>query len=269
MKRTLMILIVSSLLSGAGISAVSAEEDPAVKLMSESHQQYYYAADGGQARVKMVLTNKKGRTREREFWMLRRDVADMGNQRYYTYFIKPADVSRTAFLVHKQAEGNDDRWLYVPALDLVKRVAADDRRSSFVGSDFTYEDVSGRLPILDNHEIIGPDSVLGQAVTRVKNTPKDPNTADYQYRISWIANDTKLPLKEEYFDKKGELVRRFEIGKVEIIEDIPTATERTIYDLKKGSQTTITFADITYASEISPEDFNERLLKNPPREYTR
>lgn len=267
MKQVLVMLITTSVLCGVG--SVAAEEPTAVQLMTASHQAYYYAEDGGQSRVTMVLTNKKGRTREREFWMLRRDVEDMGDQRYYTYFIKPADISRTAFLVHKNAEGNDDRWLYLPALDLVKRIAADDRRSSFVGSDFSYEDVSGRLPILDDHELVGADTALGRPATKIKSTPKDSKTADYQYCITWIDDETKLPLRGDYYDKKDKVVRRFTVDEIETIEEVPTATVRTIHNLKKGSHTTISFSNITYKIEMKPDDFNERLLKNPPREYTR
>jgi hypothetical protein len=251
------------------ILANALADEAATTLMEESHQNYFYTADGGTAKVTMEITDKKGRTREREFWMLRVDVEDMGDQRYYTYFIKPADVQRTAFLVHKKAEGNDDRWLYVPALDLVRRIAADDSRASFVGSDFTYEDVSGRLPSLDNHEIAGADSAMGRAATKVKSTPKDKKTADYEYRYTWVDNETTLPLKEEYIDKKGETVRRFEVGKIEVIEDIPTAIVRTMYDLKKNRSTIISFNEVTYKTELKADDFNERLLKNPPADYTR
>lgn len=250
-------------------TVIPAEEQSAEKLMNDSHYAYFYAGDGGSARVRMVLTDKKGRTREREFWMLRRDVEDMGDQRYFTYFIKPADISRTAFLVHKKAEGNDDRWLYLPALDLVKRIAADDRRSSFVGSDFTYEDISGRLPILDHHEIIGADTALGRTATKVKSTPKDPKTADYLYRISWVDDETKLPIKEEYFDKKEKLVRIFTIGKIETIEEIPTAIERTMIKLKTHHTTTISLSEVTYQGALDVKKFNERLLRNPPAAYTR
>ncbi|HUU46871.1 MAG TPA: outer membrane lipoprotein-sorting protein [Acidobacteriota bacterium] len=244
-------------------------DDAAEALMNESHQAYYYAADGGSARVTMVLTDKKGRTRNREFWMLRRDVEDMGDQRYYTYFIKPADISRTAFLVHKNAAGNDDRWLYMPSLDLVKRIAADDRRTSFVGSDFTYEDVSGRLPILDTHEIIGADTALGRSATKVKSTPKDPKTADYAYRVTWVDDATKLSLREEYYDKNDVEVRLFEVGKIETIDGIPTAVERTMSDLKGNHSTTISFAEISYAAPLDADEFNERLLRNAPSAYTR
>jgi len=243
-------------------------DEAATTLMQQSHKAYFYAGDGGQARVEMTLTDKKGRTREREFWMVRRDVEDMGDQRYYTHFIKPADVRRTSLVVHKNAEGNDDRWLYVPALDLVRRIAADDRRSSFVGSDFTYEDVSGRLPKMDNHEFRGSDSIMGHSATKVKSTPKDDGTADYQYRITWVDNETKLPLREEYYNDKGEVVRRFEVEQIEVIEDIPTAVVRTMHDLGESQHTTIRFSDVSYGTPLDADQFNERLLKNPPAEYT-
>ncbi len=267
MKRIVTVVLTLALV--VVTSQLVTADSTAVKLMEESHAKYYYAKDGGHSRVTMVMTDKKGRERERVFWMLRADVADMGDQRYYAYFIKPGDVARTAFLVHKKAEGNDDRWLYIPSLDLVRRIAADDRRASFMGSDFTYEDVSGRLPVLDHHEIVGQDSVMGRAATKVKSTPKDPGTADYAYRYTWVGDETKLPVREEYYNKKDELVRTFEVGKIEVIEGVPTAVERTMTMVKDNQLTTITFEDISYKTSLEPDDFNERLLKNPPREYAR
>ena len=250
-------------------ASVLAQPPAALDLMNQSHLAYYYAGDGGQARVVMVLTDTQGKTRTREFWIARRDVADMGDQRYYTYFLKPADVARTAFLVHKKAQANDDRWLYIPTLDLVKRIATDDRRASFVGSDFTYEDISGRLPSLDNHEIIGPDTAMGHPATKVKSTPKDAKTADYAYRFTWVDNESRLPLREEYVDKKGATARRFQIDRVETVEAIPTAVERTMFNLETGRKTTISFTNITYKTNLAADDFNERLLKNPPADFAR
>ena len=250
-------------------AAGSAQAQDPTETMNESHAAYYYAKDGGYAKVEMTLTDKKGRTRERMFWMVRRDVEDMGDQRYYTYFLEPADVRRTGFLVHKKAEGNDDRWLYIPALDLVKRIAADDRGSSFVGSDFTYEDVSGRLPLLDNHELLGEDTVTGRAVYKIKNTPKDRGTADFAYRVSYVDKENLLPLKEEYYDDKDRLQRVFEILEVKEVEGVPTATMRKMTDSKKGSFTELSFTEVSYETALEADDFSERMLKNPPRRFTR
>jgi outer membrane lipoprotein-sorting protein len=262
-------LIVAALLTFGVVLEAAAQDGDALAIMNDSHKTYYYAGDGGHAKVSMVLTDKKGRTREREFWMVRRDVEDMGDQRYFTYFLKPADVSRTGFLVHKNAEGSDSRWLYIPSLDLVKRIAANDSGSSFVGSDFAYEDVSGRLPIMDNHEILGEDTVNDRTVLKIKNTPKEAKTADYAYRISYIDKENHLPLKEEYFDKKDRLARVFDALTVEDVEGFPTATKRRMTNTRKGSFTVLTFTDMTYVATLDADAFSERMLKNPPRKYTR
>lgn len=265
MKSTLFTLMFAL---GIFTAANAALADDATQLMTDSHMAYYYAGDGGSAKVSMTIVDKKGRKRERNFWMLRRDIEDMGDQNYYTYFITPADVRRTGFLVHKHADGNDDRWLYVPALDLVKRIAADDRSSSFVGSDFSYEDVSGRLPSLDAHELLGEEAVDGRPAFRVKSTPKDKNTAAWTHRLSWVCQDSKLPLKEEFY--KGEkLMRVFTLTGIEDIEGFPTGTVRTMRDVKRGKHTVIRFDEISYEIKLAASDFSERMLKSPPREYTR
>jgi len=253
----------------AVLAPVRASDSEGLELMNEAHQVYYYAGEGGQARVTMEIVDSRGRTREREFWMLRSDLADMGDQRYYTYFLKPADVRRTTFLVHKHAEGNDDRWLYIPALDLVKRIAANDRGSSFMGSHFSYEDVSGRLPLMDTHQILGQESVDGRAATKVKSTPKEAGTADYAYRLTWVCNESHLPLREEYYGDDGEVQRRFEILEVADVEGIPTAVKRSMEDVDGGGHTVLHFSELSYEPPLEAQAYNERLLKNPPREYTR
>lgn len=242
-----------------------AQETPdALAIMNQTHQALYYAADGGKGQVTMTLTDKKGRSREREFWMFRTDIADMGDQNYYVYFTKPSDVRRTTVLTLKHAEGDDDRWLYIPSVDLVKRIAASDTRSRFVGSDFTYEDVSGRLPKLDNNELMPEEELDGKKVTVVKSTPLEPKKASFAWKITWIDPANKLPIKEEYFDKKGKLIRRMTVDKVEVIDEIPTAMSRTMVDLKSNHSTTITFTSVSYEVELEADQYKERLLKNPP-----
>ena len=77
--------------------------------------------------------------------MLRKNYGEAGGeQKFFMYFFQPADVKDMTFMVYKYPAKDDDRWLFVPAINMVRRIAAQDKTSSFVGSDFTYEDVSGR-----------------------------------------------------------------------------------------------------------------------------
>jgi hypothetical protein len=226
----------------------------------------YYQGDDGKAKVKMVITSKQGQKREPEFIILRKDVKDGGDQNYFVYFQRPADVRKMVYMVHKHSDVNkdDDRWLYLPALDLVKRIAAGDKRTSFVGSDFLYEDVSGRSLQEDTHELI---ETTDKSFV-VKNVPKKPDAVEFSYFNVAIDRKTYVPMKMDFFDKEGKLYRVIESKKVEVIQDFPTVTKSLVSDLKTGSKTEMEFTEVKY--NISLEDiFQERYLRRPPREAIR
>ncbi|HKK21735.1 MAG TPA: outer membrane lipoprotein-sorting protein [candidate division Zixibacteria bacterium] len=246
--------------------AITASAQDANEIMKKSHLAYYYAGNDGLAEVTMTLTDKRGKERVREFTMLRRDESDGGNQEYYTYFKKPSDVSRLTFMVHKMTDGNDLRWLYVPSVDLVKPISADDKNSSFVGSDFTYEDVSGRRWTEDNHTYKGEQDLNGTAVYVIESVPKEPYKG-FARKVSYIDKDNFLPLKEEYYDSKNNLERIFTAEKVDTVDGIPTVTIRKMDNVQKKSFTTVDFTSIKYNVGIEADVFSERYLKTPPRKY--
>lgn len=133
------VLLSVSLALGLVARAARAEDVPDVQtIVNKANIVAYYQGDDGKATVKMTIRDKQGNTREREFNILRKDVTDGGDQNYFVYFQRPADVRRMVYMVYKHADVNrdDDRWLYMPAYDLIKRIAAGDKRTSFVGSDF-------------------------------------------------------------------------------------------------------------------------------------
>jgi len=253
------------MLSMTWFSAGSSAQD-AAEIMKTSHLAYYYAGDDGLSQVTMTLVDKKGKERNREFVMLRLDIEEGGKQNYYTYFKKPSDVSRMTFMVHKTPDGNDRRWIYVPAVDLVKPISADDKNSSFVGSDFTYEDVSGRHWSEDNHSLLEDSQVGDKPVFVVESIPKTAYKG-FAKKVTYIDKTSYLPLKEEYFDKKGVLVREFIAESIEEIDGIPTITTRVMKNIKKKSHTVVAFSSISYDVGIDESLFTERYLKNPPRKY--
>jgi len=188
---------VALLLCVAGISlAQDAPEniDPGT-YMRESHLAMYYAGDDGRSMVDMTITDARGGTRSRRFVMIRRDEEDGGRQRYFTYFYEPNDVRRTTFMVWKDPEADDARWIYVPAVDLVKRISAKDKGSSFVGSDFSYEDVSGRHWTQDQHEYLRAEEVGERRAWVVQSVPRGKD--DFSRKLTWVDTETALPLREE------------------------------------------------------------------------
>ena len=226
----------------------------------------YYQGDDGKATVKMVITNKQGQKRQREFNILRKDVDDGGDQKYFVYFQRPVDVRRMTYLVLKHADPkkDDDRWLYLPALSLVKRIAGGDKRTSFVGSDFLYEDVSGRSLLEDTHELIETTDKF----FIVKNVPKQPDTVEFSYYSVSIDRKNFVPMKMEFFDKNNKLYRTIESVKIETIQDFATVVKSVVTNLQTGSKTEMEFSNVQYNIKLG-DIFTERYMQRPPREAMR
>jgi hypothetical protein len=269
MKQILTLILILGLalpLFAAGENAASKEVPDVETIVSKANIVAYYQGKDGKAKVKMTITNKQGQKREREFNILRKDMEDGGDQKYFVYFLKPPDVRKMVYMVHKHADPDkdDDRWLYLPALDLEKRIAAGDKRTSFVGSDFLYEDVSGRSLKEDTHELVKTTDEL----FIVKNVPKKPDTVEFSYYNVAIDRKTYVPMKMEFYDKENKLYRVIESQKVEVIQKFHTVVKSVVSDLKSGSKTEMEFIDVKY--DIDLEDiFQERYLRRPPREVMR
>ena len=268
--KLLSILIITLMFS----AALFAANDPNTlekitdveTIVSKANLTAYYQGNDGKAKVKMTITDKKGQTRNREFIILRKDLKDGGDQKYYVYFLKPADVRKMVFMVHKHTDINkdDDRWLYLPGLDLVKRIAAGDKRTSFVGSNFLYEDVSGRNLQEDIHEIIETNDNYYV----VKIVPKIPDSVEFSYFNVSIDRKTFVPMKMDFYDKKSKLYRIIESKKIETIQKFPTVVKSVVSDLNTGSKTVMEFTDVKYNINLK-DIFTERYLRRPPKEAKR
>lgn len=253
------------------------QKTPTVEQIVEAANRVgYYQGKDGRAQVEMEIVDAQGRKREREMTILRRDQPNpaakadeadddsyCGEQRFYVRFKRPADVDKTTFLVWKKPGEDDDRWLYLPALDLVKRVSSADKRSSFVGSNFCYEDVSGRHVQADEHTLV--ETTKSYYV--VESKPKDKASVEFAAYKMWIHRATFVIVKVEYRDDKDEVYRTYEALGVETIQGRPTVTKARMKDLRTKGETTVTYKDVAYDIGLPEDIFTERYLRQAPRKF--
>ncbi len=268
-KVLLMILVVTVVFSMCSFAQNSPSVDDIVK---KANLVAYYKGADGKAKVSMTIKDSQGRTSKKEFTILRRDSVETdesdtfdGDQKFYVYFHLPADVNKMGFLVWKHVKSDDDRWLYLPALDLVKRIAATEKRTSFVGSDFFYEDVSGRNLVEDTHKLI--ETTKDYFV--VDNVPKDPKTVEFSHYKMWIHKESFITVKVEYYDKQNEKYREYQALKVDRIQGYPTVTKAVMKDIKAGSETVLNYSKIVYNIELPDNIFSERYLRKAPAKFLR
>lgn len=257
----------AAVMLGAVLSFAAQAEDltEVGQIVEQANHAAYYQGDDGRSEVRMLITDGQGREQLRQFTILRKDVSDGGDQYFYVAFSRPADVRNTVFMVAKHLDRDDDRWLYLPGLDLVKRIAAGDKRTSFVGSHFFYEDVSGRNPAEDSFELLATDDTY----YHLKATPREPGSVEFTHYEVWIDKQTMLPMRIDYFDQTEDAYRRVEALKVRDVQGFPTVTESRVSDLQNGGNTTMQFAFMKYNIGIPDDLFRERSLRTLPREWLR
>lgn len=225
----------------------------------------YYAGDDGRSEARMLIEDAQGRQQLRQFTVLRRNRAVGGDQDFMVFFSRPSDVRGTVFLVAKHVDRDDDRWLYLPGLDLVRRISAGDKRTSFVGSHFFYEDVSGRNPADDEHRLVETTD----AHYVLESRPKTPAEVEFERYVTHVDRTTFLPMKTEYYDGRDRVYRVMEVLGVEEIDGHPTVTRSRISDPVAGGGTLMEFRYTEYDVGLPEEIFSERYLRTPPLEWLR
>ena len=267
-SRTLVMITILSFFYLSFTSTLGAQELTVDEIVSKTNHVAYYQGKDGRAQVSMTIIDNQGRKRNRLFTILRMDKEepqDNGEQKFYIYFLRPADVSKMVFMVWKYLDREDDRWLYLPALDLVKRIASTDKRTSFAGSDFFYEDVSGRNIHDDNHEILK----ITDTYYVLKNTPKNPDTVEFSSFTMWIHKKTFITVKIVFYDKQDKEYRIYEALKVEMIQEFPTVTKSRMKNVKTGGETITEYTQVEYNKNLPTDIFTERYLRRAPRKYLR
>lgn len=252
----------------AVVLATTARAEPLADveaIVARANLAAYYAGDDGRSEARMLIADAQGRQQLRQFTVLRRNHAPGGDQDFMVFFSRPSDVRGTVFLVAKHIDRDDDRWLYLPGLDLVRRISAGDKRTSFVGSHFFYEDVSGRNPADDHHALL--ETTAEHYVLESK--PKEPRTVEFARYVTRVDRNTFLPVRTEYYDGRDRLYRVMEVLGVEEIGGHPTVTRSRISDPLAGASTLMEFRYTEYDVGLPADIFSERFLRTPPVDWLR
>lgn len=262
MNLLIRTFLLSALLITPSLS--SAVDAPTVEeIVERANNTAFYQGSDGRAETRMKIVDGSGREQMRQFTILRKDIKDGGDQQFFVFFQRPSDVKRTAFLVKKHVGGDDDRWLYLPSLDLVKRISAGDKRTSFVGSDFYYEDVSGRALSADSHTL----TETTDTHYVIDNQPVAPGSVEFKHYKVWVNKQTYLPEKTEYYDQQEKVYRSIEALAQEEIDGFITVTKMKVTDHRTGGYTFSEMRFIKYDIGIPDNVFSERSLRTPPQEW--
>jgi len=217
-------------------------------------------ADTLSTRSRMVIQAKDNSTSERLIDQYSKDGPK--GSRTVIVFQRPETVAGTRFLTMENPGGADDRWIFLPGLGKVRRLAASEGSGSFMGTDFSYDDISSasRGVSLDTHTLLREENLAGTLCYVIQSVPKD---SSYQYSkmILWITKDTNITLKIELYDKRNTLVKVVDMSGLKDVQGRLTVTETKITTIAAGTSTTIFMDIIKYDDPIPESVFTTAYLE--------
>ena len=215
----------------------------------------------------MILVNDKGQTRERKSTTLSKLQSNGVDSRLLVRFDTPADIKGTGFLQIEHSDADDDLWIYLPALKKTRRLVANNKKDSFVGSDFSYGDVL--LPKVDlfRHTLLRMETVGGHECHVIESLPRDDTVkrdSGYGKKITWVRKDNFLEAKVEYYDINGRLLKTQTTADHRLIERDPArwiAAKREMLNHQTGHKTVLGFERIEAGIVVADEIFTTRTIE--------
>ena len=225
----------------APLSTSTAAEYSADEVMRMFDERY--DGDSSITDITMVLIDKRDRQRIRNLKLFAKDYG--ADTKTLSLFESPADIRGTAYLNFDWDENlrDDDSWLYLPALQRVKRLASSDTSDSFLGSDFTFADINGfEIDWYDYNFINESEMVDGEDCWLIEMIPK-PEFKDqaeeatgYSKMQSWISKEKFIQLRGQVWELRGNRIKFFTSSEVELIEDIWTVKRLQAITTRNGRQ---------------------------------
>jgi hypothetical protein len=223
---------------------------------------------------RMKLFDRRGRVRERALTLISLrgrgnpgvpDTAPDGD-RLLIRFSYPNDIRGTGFLVWEHPSSEDERFLYLPSLGRVRRIAGAETQESFVGSDFTYEDIGGReldeytYAVLDEHASWSGPGGEARPAWRLESRRKDAS-AEFPRVVSLVLKDAYVVVQADIYNKRNEKQKILTVRRLERIEGIWTTTDVEMTNAVEKSRTGLVTEAIDYNVGLKEGDFSRRELE--------
>lgn len=213
------------------------------------------------AQMTMILKNKHGQESTREIRIKTLEVQDDGDKSL-TIFDEPKDIKGTAFLNFTHKKGDDDQWLYLPALKRVKRINSRNKSGSFMGSEFSYEDISSEEVEKYTYKWIKDETYEGRDCFVVERYPVDQKNSGYTRMVTWYDKQEYRVWKVEYYDRKKSHLKTLTIkGYKQYLDKHWRADEMNMVNHQNGKSTKLLWSNYEFQTGLEDDDFNQNSLK--------
>lgn len=216
-------------------------------------------------RAVMDVYDRKGTVRRKKFHY--RKLGALGNSRTLLRFFDPAEVRGVGLLSLNQSSqsGTTDRqWMYTPAIQRVRRIAAQERRQRFLGTDFTNEDMAERILDDFSYRLIGEGEVIdGRETWKIEARPVAADRSQYAWLYLWVPRDIPYATLIEMYDRQGQRLRILKASQLEKIAGIWVARNMEMASPVENTRTVLFIEEIRFNTGLKEDLFSQQSLEKP------
>ena len=212
------------------------------------------------ANLTMTLRNKRGKESQRELRLKVIEIEGDGDRTLFV-FDRPRDVRGTAFLIHAHKDEPDEQWLYLPALKRVKRISSSKKSGSFMGSEFSYEDLSAIEVEKFTHRHLRDEACGDLECVVLERIPLSEDSG-YSRQVVWFDREELRTIQVQYFDRRDEHLKTM------VVEDYAQYLDRfwragtvAMTNHLTGKSTVLNWTDFEFGTDLDEGDFTKTALK--------
>ena len=250
-----------TLLAGLGFSPLFAEEtvNKGLEIAKESKFRDIGWKDS-QTELNMTLKNQHGQTSTRKMRLKSMEQENDGDKSL-TVFDSPRDVKGTAFLSFSHIETNDEQWLYLPALKKVKRISSRNKTGSFMGSEFSFEDLTSFEVEKYDYNLVKEEDLDGEKSWVIEQFPRDKYSG-YKRRIVWIDQSEYRVRKTDFYDRKNTLLKTLTFSDYKLHNEKHwRALKMEMVNHQSGKSTLLEYSGFEIGKGLNENEFNKNALK--------
>ena len=242
----LWVVVTSSTLFGQSARDIVAE----VQKRSQAESQRYEGL--------LQVIDSKGKSSEKQ-WIYER-LGSHGNSKATIRFTAPAEVKGVALLIVNHPDRASDQWMWTPAINRERRIALQDRRTRFFGTDFSFEDLEERD--IDHYEysMSGEEALEGEPCWRIEARPRPGKKSQYTRSVMWIRKTNYTYAQMENYSE-DKLIRRLKYKRMENAQGIWTARTMEMEDFTRSSRTILKLESLKYNLLLTDDQFSVQALR--------
>lgn len=241
-------------------ASVRAEELSAHDIAARALENNTFSTSNARADVALEVSKDGKVVRRRSITtkIKRDDVA----VRSFVEFKAPADVAGTRFLSIEEKGREADQFIYLPAFKKVKRVVGAQRSQSFMGTDFSYDDLDGRRVDDQEWKRLADEALAGQECFVIEGSPKTPDKGTYGRTLIWVHKKHLIPMRIDFFGSdRATLKKKLTVRKLEKLHERWIASDSVMATTDKGTETRLKVESVDFDTAIPDEEVSQRALE--------